>query len=64
MLACTNFSDFSVLYRESAATTCIVYGPFMDRELQNEREKSDISRLKGLYRNLQVGNLGKLAKTR
>ena len=64
MLAYTNFSDFGMLYIESAATTCIVYGRFMDRELQNEREKSDISRLKGLYRNLQVGNLGKLVKNR
>ena len=37
---------------------------FIDRELQNEREKNDISRLKGLYRILQVGNLEKVAKTR
>ena len=52
---------------ESIATTCIVDGdraPFMDRELQNEREKNDISRLKGFYQILQVENLGKVAKTK
>ena len=31
-------------------------------ELQNEREKNDISRLKGLYQLLQVENLEKVAK--
>ena len=36
----------------------------MDRELQNEREKSDIFGLKGLYQILQVENLEKLAKTK
>ena len=35
----------------------------MDRELQNEREKKAISRLKGLYRNLHDTNLEKIAKT-
>ena len=29
--------------------------PFIDREVQNELEKKDISRLKSLYRSLQVG---------
>ena len=32
----------------------------MDRKLQNERQKNDISRLKGLYRILQVENLEKV----
>ena len=53
-----------MLYIENVATTCLVYGPFMDRELQNEREKSDIFGLKGLYQILQVENLEKLAKTK
>ena len=68
MLACINFrAAVDVLYIESVATTCIVYGdqvPFVDRELQNEREKNDISRLKALYRNLQVKNLENPAKTK
>ena len=34
----------------------------MDRELQNEREKHDISRLKGFYQILRVKNREKLAK--
>ena len=34
----------------------------MDQELQNEREKHDISRLKGLYQILRVKNREKLAK--
>ena len=32
-----------VLYIESAATMCIVYGPIMDWELQKESEKKTIS---------------------
>ena len=52
-----------MLYIESAAVY-IVYGAhyvlFMDRELQNKREKNDISRLKSLY--LQIKNLEKIAK--
>ena len=70
MLVCTNFSDFAllgVLYIESVATTCtcIVYEPLiMDRELQNECEKNNISRLKSLYRILRVKNQEKLAKSK
>ena len=55
MLAWTNFSK---LYIQSVATTV------MDRELQNEHEKNDISRLTGLYRILHVGDLEKVAKTK
>ena len=55
-----------VLYIDRVATsrTVIVYGPFMDQELPNEREKNDSSRLTGLYRILQVENLEKPAKTK
>ena len=45
-----------VVYRDPA--------PFIDRELQYEHEKNDISRLKGIYCILQVENLEKVAKTR
>ena len=58
-----NFALLGVLCMESIATTCKVYGPFMDQELQNQHEKNDTSRLTGFYRILQVGNLEKLAKT-
>ena len=41
---------------------CSILRLFVDWELQNGCEKNDISRLKTLYRILQVGNLENLAK--
>ena len=37
---------------------------YMDWEVLNECEKSDISRLKALYRNMQTGNLDNPVKTK
>ena len=38
-----------------------IAGPFMERKLQNNPEKSRICEKKASYRNLQVRNLEKLA---